>query len=107
MNSSVAHAIRKRYLLETNLAITNSDTPTRSCTCCPGRPAGTHCKLQGLLERLWGDLARMHALALRGQAGQLAPGEETELESYRRIGRMLELMRSKARRSLARAGQAA
>ena len=53
------------------------------------------------------DLARMHALALRGQAGQLAPGEESELESYRRIGRMLELMRSKARRSLARAGQAA
>jgi uncharacterized protein YnzC (UPF0291/DUF896 family) len=50
------------------------------------------------------DLARMHELALHGQAGLLTPAEESELESYRRIGRMLELMRSKARRSLTRAG---
>jgi len=53
------------------------------------------------------DLARMHDLAVRGQAGHLTPAEEDELESYRRIGRLLELMRSKARRSLARAGVAA
>jgi hypothetical protein len=53
------------------------------------------------------DLARMHELALRAQAGTLARAEEDELESYRRIGRLLEVMRSKARRSLARAGLAA
>jgi hypothetical protein len=53
------------------------------------------------------DLARMHKLALDAQAGTLAPAEEDELESYRRIGRLLEVMRSKARRSLARAGLAA
>lgn len=53
------------------------------------------------------DVARMHELAVRGQAGHLTPAEEDELESYRRIGRLLELMRSKARRSLARAGVAA
>ncbi|MBK9263648.1 MAG: hypothetical protein IPM54_28060 [Polyangiaceae bacterium] len=53
------------------------------------------------------DLARMHELAVRGQAGHLTPAEESELESYRRIGRLLELMRSKARSSLARAGLAA
>ena len=53
------------------------------------------------------DLSRMHELALRAQAGCLTAGEESELESYRRIGRLLEVMRSKARRSLARAGLAA
>jgi hypothetical protein len=49
----------------------------------------------------------MHELALRAQAGCLIAAEESELESYRRIGRLLEVMRSKARRSLARAGLAA
>lgn len=53
------------------------------------------------------DLSRMHELALRAQAGCLTAGEGSELESYRRIGRLLEVMRSKARRSLARAGLAA
>lgn len=49
----------------------------------------------------------MHELAVRAQAGSLTDTEEAELESYRRIGRLLEVMRSKARRSLARAGLAA
>jgi hypothetical protein len=53
------------------------------------------------------DLSRMHELALRAQAGCLTAAEESELESDRRIGRLLEVMRSKARRSLARAGLAA
>ncbi len=53
------------------------------------------------------DLVRMHELALRAQAAHLTPAEERELESYRRVGRLLELMHSKARRSLARAGLAA
>jgi hypothetical protein len=53
------------------------------------------------------DLSRMHELALRAQAGCLIAAEESELESYRRIGRLLEVMRSKAHRSLARAGLAA
>ena len=53
------------------------------------------------------DLSRMHELALRAQVGGLTAAEESELESYRRIGRLLEVMRSKARRSLARAGLAA
>jgi hypothetical protein len=53
------------------------------------------------------DLSRMHELALRAQAGSLTAAEESELESYRRIDRLLEVMQSKARRSLARAGLAA
>jgi uncharacterized protein YnzC (UPF0291/DUF896 family) len=46
------------------------------------------------------DRARMHELATKAQAGTLTSGEEAELESYRRVGRLLDMMRSKARRSL-------
>lgn len=53
------------------------------------------------------DRARMHELAGRAQDGALSEGEAAELESYRRVGRLLDLMRSKARRSLKRAGVAA
>jgi hypothetical protein len=50
------------------------------------------------------DRARMHALAAKAQRGELTDAEEAELESYRSVGRLLDLMRSKARRSLAEAG---
>ncbi len=46
------------------------------------------------------DRARMHELATRAQTGTLTGAEEAELESYRRVGRLLDMMRSKARRSL-------
>jgi hypothetical protein len=46
------------------------------------------------------DRARMHALTVQAQSGSLTPGELSELESYRRVGHLLDLMRSKARRSL-------
>ncbi len=50
------------------------------------------------------DRARMHALAVKAQQGVLTGAEETELASYRGVGRLLELMWSKARRSLTRPG---
>jgi hypothetical protein len=53
------------------------------------------------------DLARMHELAVKVQAGALDEDEEAELESYRRIGRLLDLMRSKARRSPRKSGSSA
>ncbi|MFS8068728.1 MAG: hypothetical protein ACMG6S_20400 [Byssovorax sp.] len=46
------------------------------------------------------DLARMHALTLQAQSGSLTGAELSELDSYRRVGHLLDLMRSKARRSL-------
>ena len=46
------------------------------------------------------DRARMHELATKAHAGTLTHAEEGELESYRRVGRLLDMMRSKARRSL-------
>lgn len=50
------------------------------------------------------DRTRMHELAGKAQDGMLSSAEEAELENYRRIGRLLDLMRSKARRSLKDAG---
>jgi hypothetical protein len=46
------------------------------------------------------DRARMHELVTKAQAGTLTGAEEAGLESYRRVGRLLDLMRSKARCSL-------
>lgn len=46
------------------------------------------------------DRARMHELSVKAQGGMLTDAEHAEVESYRRVGRLLDLMRSKARRSL-------
>lgn len=50
------------------------------------------------------DRIRMHELAKKGQGGELSPAEETELERYRHVGHLLDLMKSKARRSLKNRG---
>jgi hypothetical protein len=50
------------------------------------------------------DRVRMHELAVKAQQGTLTTADEAELASYRGVGRLLELLRSKARRSLKRAG---
>jgi hypothetical protein len=46
------------------------------------------------------DRERMHQLALKAQEGSLKADEEVELENYRRVGNLLSMMKSKARRSL-------
>ena len=51
------------------------------------------------------DRERMHQLAVKNQDGQLTETERQELDSYRRIGRFLDLLSSKARQSLRRHGQ--
>jgi hypothetical protein len=48
------------------------------------------------------DKGRMHELALKAQEGSLTPGEQAEMDDYCRVGRLLDLMHSKARRSLKR-----
>lgn len=50
------------------------------------------------------DVERMNALAGKARAGSLTPPEEAELENYRHVGRLLELLQSKARLSLKRLG---
>jgi hypothetical protein len=51
------------------------------------------------------DRDRMHELAAKGQEGSLTKGEEEELESYRRIGYLVDLLRSKARIILKKHGR--
>ena len=57
-------------------------------------PAAT----RGILEVQFSqpDLDRMHELAIKNQRGELAPREADELDSYCRIGLLLDLMKSKA-----------
>jgi hypothetical protein len=46
------------------------------------------------------DLTRMHELAVKNQDGQITADERNEMENYRRVGFLLDLMHSKARLAL-------
>jgi hypothetical protein len=46
------------------------------------------------------DRDRMHELAAKAREGTLTPAEQYEAESYERIGHLVALLRSKARKSL-------
>jgi uncharacterized protein YnzC (UPF0291/DUF896 family) len=46
------------------------------------------------------DCNRVNQLAEKSRQESLAVAEEAELENYRRVGRLLELIKSKARQSL-------
>lgn len=46
------------------------------------------------------DKDRMRQLSAKAQQGTLTPGEQTEIDNYERVGHILSLMKSKARRSL-------
>ena len=48
---------------------------------------------------------RMRELLDRHNQGVLTPDEEAQLERYRRVGLLLDLVQAKARLSLARLGQ--
>ncbi len=48
------------------------------------------------------DKDRMHALAAKARAGTLSPDEQTEVEAYSRVGSLLGILQSKARRVLKR-----
>ena len=48
------------------------------------------------------DKARMHDLSLKAREGTLTDGEQAEMDNYCRVGRLLDLLHSKARRSLRR-----
>jgi copper oxidase (laccase) domain-containing protein len=51
------------------------------------------------------DRDRMHELTVKNQEGILTKAEEEELQSYRRIGYFVDLIRSKARISLKKHGR--
>ena len=52
------------------------------------------------------DLDRMHELAGKNQEDRLTPAERSEMENYRRVSFLLDLIHSKARRSLKKSKEA-
>jgi hypothetical protein len=50
------------------------------------------------------DRARMRELAAKNRSGALTEVEDVELDSYCRVGRLPDLMHSKARRALNKVG---
>ncbi len=46
------------------------------------------------------DKGRMRQLSAKAQQGTLTPDEQTAINNYERVGHILSLMKSKARRSL-------
>jgi hypothetical protein len=46
------------------------------------------------------DQERMQELSAKAQQGMLTPAEQEEINNYERVGHILSLMKSKARRSL-------
>ena len=53
------------------------------------------------------DVKRMNMLAAKARRGSLSAAQEAALENYREVGRLLELLQSKARLSLKRLAEAA
>jgi hypothetical protein len=51
------------------------------------------------------DRQRMHELTVNNQEDALTEPERSELESYRRVGRLLDLLAARARASLTRQGR--
>jgi hypothetical protein len=49
------------------------------------------------------DCSRVNQLAEKARQGILTSAEETEMDNYRHVGRLLELLKSKARQSLKQA----
>jgi hypothetical protein len=46
------------------------------------------------------DKARMRQLSAKARKGTLTPDEQAEIDNYERVGHLLNIMQSKARRSL-------
>jgi hypothetical protein len=50
------------------------------------------------------DKARMHELAVKNQEGRISPEERAELDSYLKVGDLLAILQSKARKFLKQSG---
>ncbi|HEV8062325.1 MAG TPA: hypothetical protein VGP68_20770 [Gemmataceae bacterium] len=46
------------------------------------------------------ERTRMHELAIKAQEGTLSPAEEIEIDSYERVGTLLSIWKTKARKAL-------
>jgi hypothetical protein len=49
------------------------------------------------------DRERMHQLAEKARAGTLTPAEQEEIDNYDRVGHLLSVLKSRARKALKKA----
>jgi hypothetical protein len=70
----------------------------------PGEPALSAAAAKGILTLGFSpaDKDRMHTLAAKAREGTLTSDEQAEVEAYSRIGSLLGILKSKARRALKR-----
>lgn len=68
----------------------------------PNQPALSPEAAKALLDLRFADedRRRMHELAVKNQQGTLSPEDERELDSYVRVGRLLDLLSAQARTAL-------
>ncbi len=88
--------------MATHTASSTSDTAILSHLTWPDDDALSLAAAEGWLAVRFdkGQLERMHQLVTKNQEGKLTAKEKHELENYRRVGFLLDLMHSKARRAL-------
>ncbi len=70
----------------------------------PDEPALSAAVARGILTLGFSpaDKERMHALAAKAREGTLTCDEQAEVEAYSRVGSLLGILKSKARRALKR-----
>jgi hypothetical protein len=68
----------------------------------PGKPMLSIPAARGILELEFpeADKARMRELAAKARLGELTAEEESEIDIYGRVGSVLSILRSKARKTL-------
>jgi hypothetical protein len=68
----------------------------------PDEPALSAAAAKGILTLGFSvaDKDRMHTLAAKAREGTLTADEQTEVEAYSRVGSLLGILKSKARRAL-------
>ena len=86
------------------VAAETSEVAILSRIVCPDRGRWSREAAESILEFDFptADVRRMNALAGKARRGALSIAEEAQLENYRDVGRLLELLQSKARLSLKR-----
>jgi hypothetical protein len=79
-----------------------SETAILSRVLEPGKPTFSAAAARALLEFDFNqaDKERMHQLSAKAQEGKLSRHEQAELDNFERVGHLISLMQSKARRSL-------
>ena len=90
-----------------SLAVDTFDTAILTRAISPGRVLFSRDAAEEILQ--WDfpgeDKQRMAELAAKAQAGELSAEEEAEIDSYVRVGHIVNLMQAKARLALKQAAQ--